>query len=665
MFLDLSFLNSSQLEAVKAVPGPTLIIAGPGTGKTLTLAYRIAYLISECGVKPENILAVTFTRKAAQEMRERILKISTRNSPLATHDFQLNIETFHSLGLAILREEGHQIGLIPDFRVLTESERIELVKEVLSDLLPQESLNQAKKWVQRISQQKSLRLNSQLKASSAPEIPEALLSAYEERLKALNAVDFDDLISKPLVLFRDVPQVRIRYQTRFQHILVDEFQDINNAQYQFLREICGSNANLWVIGDADQAIYAFRGANVEHFLRLQQDFPKTQVIQLKENYRSCRNILTGAQAVIANNSSRISGGHLTSLNPDGPPIYFFQASDDKTEARLVVKKIEKLIGGVRMETSFEDSEAFGFSEIAVLYRLHLLSHHFSESLKQAGIPYQVVGETSPHLQSSIKYLIPCLKAVVNPHDDLSLRTLFPLIDDRFDSRTLSNLLSSAHKAKCTLFSFLQTQEVRSLLDSDQLGSVSRLTSLLQRLQEESQSISLGQLVKNIYQELELEDPIKDDSYYQWSVLIEPFREGPACEQISRFLEDLSLMKEGETYNPQAEAITLMTIHAAKGLEFPVVFMVGLESGLFPCTEFGDEPSELEEERRLFYVGMTRAKKRLYLSCSRKRYLFGENRKNSPSQFIFEIPSEVIETLPIIQQPKSFKRPRIRQRSLFS
>jgi DNA helicase-2/ATP-dependent DNA helicase PcrA len=663
MSLDLSFLNSSQLEAVKAAPGPTLIIAGPGTGKTLTLAYRIAYLISECGVNPENILAVTFTRKAAQEMRERILKISTRNSQLATHDFQLNIETFHSLGLAILREEGYQIGLIPDFRVLTESEQVELVKEVLSDLMPKESLNQAKKWVQRISEQKNLQL--QLGVSLTPDIPEALFSTYEERLKALNAVDFDDLILKPLILFRDIPKVRIRYQTRFQHILVDEYQDINNAQYQFLGEICGSNVNLWIIGDADQAIYAFRGANVEHFLRFQQDHPGTRVIQLKENYRSHRTILTGAQAVIANNSSRIPSGHLTSSNPDGPPIYFFQAPDDRTEARFVVKEIEKLIGGVRMETSFEDSEAFGFSEIAVLYRLHLISHHFSESLKQAGIPYQVVGGTSLNSHSPTKYLIPCLKAVSNPHDDLSLRTLFSLIDDRFDSRTISNLIRSAREAKCSLFSFLQDPEIRNLLNSDQLGSVSRLTSFLQRFQEESQSTNLEQLVKNICRELKLEDPIKNDSHYQWSILIEPFLEGPAYQQIPRFLEDFSLMKEGETYNPKAEAITLMTVHAAKGLEFPVVFMVGLESGLFPCTEFGDEPSELEEERRLFYVGMTRAKKRLYLSCSRKRYLFGENRKNNPSQFVSEIPSEVIETLPIIQQPKPFKRPRTRQRSLFS
>ena len=664
MSLDLSLLNPLQLEAVTAPDAHTLITAGPGTGKTSTIAYRIAYLISECGVKPENILAMTFTRKAAQEMRERILKISTRNSRLATHDFQLNIGTFHSLGLAILREKGHQAGLLPDFRVITEPEQTELVKEILPHLIPQEPLVRAKKWVQRISEQKNFYFNTQIGGTFALDVPEVLFSSYEKRLKELNAIDFDDLVLKPLLLFREFPQAQASYQNRFLYILVDEYQDINNAQYQFLKCLGGPNVNLWVIGDGDQAIYAFRGANLEHFLRFQQDHPGTRVIQLEKNYRSSPAILTGARAVIALNSNRILC-NLTSSNPGAPHIYLFSASEDRDEARFVVKEIENLVGGVRMESSFEDSEIFGFSEIAVLYRLHHLSHHFSEALKQSGIPYQVIGKTSAHLGSPLADLLSCLKVISDPYDDLSLRTVFSLIGDRFNSPALSRLIRSAQEAGCSFYAFLQTPKIAELLDHLPVDPVSRLFSFLQQFRKASQTLDLEQLIRNICQDLKLNNETDDGIPSEWSPLIEPFREGPACQQLPRFLEHISLMKEGETYDPEAEAVTLMTAHAAKGLEFPVVFMVALESGIFPCTEFGEEPADLEEERRLFYVGMTRAKKKLYLSYSQSRYLFGKNRKNISSQFISEIPREVVETIPDFGQSKALKKPRIKQRSLFS
>jgi DNA helicase II / ATP-dependent DNA helicase PcrA len=620
MSLDLSHLNSSQREAVTAPDGPSLIIAGPGTGKTLTLAYRIAYLISELGINPEKILAVTFTAKAAQEMKDKLTKIlpsdSTRNPDLAL----LTVNTLHALGLSFLRQHEEKVGLLPAFQILSESEQVQLVKEILSQLMPQESLNRALKWVRRISEHKNLFDDTPMGCDLLLDHTQEIFSAYEKKLLERNVIDFDDLILKPLTLLQEFPEIREDYQNRFKYILVDEYQDLNNPQYLFIKKLCGPKTSAWIIGDADQAIYAFRGANVEYFLRFQQDNPQARRIHLERTYRSTEPILAGALAVIKNNTNRIPC-NLFSSNPDGSPIFLFHASDHRAEARFMVKEIEKLVGGTRMESHCEESRMFGFSDIAILYRLHQLSFPFSEALQESGIPYQMVGGHSNNVDSISGYLIPFLKMVLNPHDDLSLRAIAPHTDKQSDSHTM----------------FL---------------------SLIDQYQRESGFISLGTLIKNIVQEMQIKE--KDRS--EWLTLVEPFQDGSADQQLPHFLEYISLLKEGETYNPKAEAVTLMTVHAAKGLEFPVVFIAGLESGVFPCTEFGEEPSDKEEERRLFYVGMTRAKQRLYLSFAKERFLFGENRKDPPSPFISEIPRETIENISGHKKPS---KPKVKQRTLFS
>jgi Superfamily I DNA and RNA helicases len=663
MSLDLSLLNPAQREAVTAPDGPSLIIAGPGTGKTLTLAYRIAYLISELGISPEKILAVTFTGKAAQEMKERVINIVKRQksevrsqksedvgaqcvapedvgarravprsqesggrsrkiigSRISVPDSGPIICTFHALGLALLREEGEQIGIPPDFQMLSESEQVQLVKEILSQRMPQESLNRALKWVRRISEHKNLFGDPPMGCDLPLDHTQEIFSAYEKKLLERNVIDFDDLILKPLILLQEFPEVREDYQNRFTYILVDEYQDLNNPQYLFLKKLCGPKTSAWIIGDADQAIYTFRGANVEYFLRFQQDNPQARRIHLERNYRSAEPILAGALAMIKNNANRLPH-NLFSSNPDGSPIYLFHASDHRAEARFIIKEIEKLVGGTRMEFHCEESGGFGFSDIAILYRLHQLSFPFSEALQESGIPYQIVGGHSSDVDSISGYLVPFLKMVLNPHDDLSFRAIAPHIDKQSDSRAM----------------FL---------------------SLVDRYQRESSTVSLETLIKNIVREMKIKE--KDRS--EWLALVEPFQDGSADQQLPHFLEYISLLKEGETYNPKAEAVTLMTVHAAKGLEFPVVFMVGLESGVFPCTEFGEEPSDREEERRLFYVGMTRAKQRLYLSCAKERFLFGENRKDPTSPFISEIPRETIENISVRRKPA---KPKNKQRTLFS
>ena len=627
MSLDLSLLNPFQLEAVKAPDGPSLIIAGPGTGKTLTLAFRIAYLISALETDPKKILAVTFTTKAAQEMKEKLIKIL----PYGSHPFPylalLTVSTLHALGLSLLREHEEKIGLLPDFQIISESEQVELVKELLSQLMPQEPLNRVLKWVRRISEQKN---GDTPQGLTLPDGSlQALYSRYEKKLRELNMIDFDDLILKPLLLLQGFSEVKEVYQSRFKYILVDEYQDLNNLQYLFLKELCGPKTSVWVIGDADQAIYAFRGANIEHFIKFKKENPGTTIIRLEQNYRSTGTILNSALEVISNNTNRLPPSNIFPLNPEGLPIYLFQASDHRVEARFVVKEIENLIGGTRMEYHCDEPGMFGFSDIAILYRLHHLSLPFGEGLQESGIPYQVVGGRSNNVDSISGYLIPFLKMVLNPHDNLSFRTILPMIGKRFDTKEM----------------FL---------------------SLVEQFQKESLSVSLEQLIKNILRELELKERIKDKGFSEWLTLAEPFREGPASTQIPQFLVTLSLLKEGETYTPKAEAVTLMTVHAAKGLEFPVVFMVGLEEGVFPCTKFGERSSDREEERRLFYVGMTRAKKRLYLALAKERFLFGENCKALPSPFILEIPPDKIEDIYDRRTPSKInKKIKVKQRTLFS
>ncbi|WAC08251.1 MAG: ATP-dependent helicase [Thermodesulfobacteriota bacterium] len=621
MSLDLSLLNPLQREAVTAPDGPSLIIAGPGTGKTLTLAYRIAYLISELGINPEKILAVTFTAKAAQEMKDKLFKILPADSSCTQYLTHLTVSTLHALGLSFLRQHEEKVGLLPDFQILSESEQVQLVKEILSQRMPQESLNRALKWVRKISEQKNLiggdaPMGLDLQLDHAQKI----LSAYEKKLLERNVIDLDDLILKPLILLQEFPEIREDYQNRFKYILVDEYQDLNNPQYLLLEKLCGPKTSAWIIGDADQAIYAFRGSQVKSFLRFQQENPQTRRIHLERNYRSTEPILAGALSVIKNNTNRIPH-NLFSSNPDGPPIYVFHASDHQAEARFIVKEIEKLVGGTRMESHCEGPGMFGFSDIAILYRLHHLSFPFSEALQESGIPYQIVGGHSNNVDSISGYLVSILKMVLNPHDDLSFRAIAPHLDKQPDFRTV----------------FL---------------------SLIDRYQRESSFVSLGTLIKNIVREMK----IKEKERFEWLTLVDPFQNGRADQQLPHFLEYISLLKEGETYNPRAEAVTLMTVHAAKGLEFPTVFIVGLESGVFPCTEFGEEPSEREEERRLFYVGMTRAKQRLYLSCAKERFLFGENRKQPPSPFISEIPRETIENISVRRKPS---KPKVKQRTLFS
>ncbi len=663
MSLDLSSLNPAQREAVTAPDGPTLIVAGPGTGKTHTLAYRIAYLRQRAQPQSPGILAVTFTQKAAGEMVERVKRLCPGNGSGGN----LWIGTFHRLGTTLLREEGQRIGLQQDFHILAEAEQASLVKAVLRDVLPEEACRQARIWMQRISVCKHQALAGASSLEEAGEASLKVLSAYEQRLNELNLLDFDDLILKTLCLFQEAPSVRDRIIAQHGAVLVDEYQDINDGQYRLLKELCGQDHNLWIIGDADQAIYAFRGAQVEYFLRFKDDFPGATTVYLEKNYRSTPVILRGAETIISYNTNRLPGKLLATC-AGGRPICVYGAPRERAEARFVTEEIQKLVGGIRMEAAEEEDETFGFNEIAVLYRLHHLSRPFVDALQQAGIPFQVIGGPDSQDDSLVDRMLPFLKVISDPHDDHAVKALLSAVDKRFDLPTVTGLAQAARAEGWSLYAYVAKGDGAASLGPGRVKSLRATVSALHRYELESAKISLPQLLQAIYNDLYVglrqEGEASENALQEALALAEPHAHGSAREQLMPFLETVALRKEGETYNTRVQAVTLMSIHGAKGLEFPVVFLVGLEEGLFPCEEFGGEPADGEEERRLFYVGMTRAKRRLFLSYSRERYLYGEKRRNTPSSFIGEIPARLVEGVRERYHEKVSHKPRVKQRSLF-
>jgi len=662
MALDLSSLNTSQHQAVTAPAGPTLIIAGPGTGKTHTLAYRIAFLLEQSPSSHASLLAITFTRKAASEMSERASMLLS--NPAAGPPFWIG--TFHQLGLNILRREAQRLSRYQDFHVLTEPERIFLIKELLAEMLPQESQNSASQWARRISEIKN-QVQSRNQLDSLSEDTAALLIRYEDRLASLNLFDCDDLVSKALFLLQKHSSIRNRLRAEIGPVLVDEYQDINSSQYCLLKELCGEKHDLWAIGDADQAIYAFRGAEAEYFLRFAEDFPQTVTISLKENYRSSPIILSSAQALISHNTHRFSV-ELIATRKEDLPCTLHEAAHEQTEAQFVSREIEKLVGGMRMEYSSIVDHGYSFADIAVLYRLHHLAHPIVKALKQAGIPFQLVGASPEKTVSLFDTAILFLQAVAHPHNDRTLSTVLLSSAGKLDFPVVCRLRAAAREAESSLCDYLENDHASGLLSEPQSDSASSLLGQIKRCQTQATEETLPHILNEIVTVLchaasGTGDDV-DSIHRQLLLLAEPFAHGPAERQLIPFLESLALWKEGETYNPKAETVTLMTVHAAKGLEFPVVFIVGLEAGFFPCTEFKNRPVDIEEERRLLYVGMTRAKIRLYLSSCRSRYWFGERLDRSPSPFLNEIPKGGLHIDRSQKEPKSGKKGGSKQRSLF-
>ena len=602
----LSHLNYAQQEAVKKTEGPVLILAGAGSGKTRCLTYKIAYLIQEKGVSPENILAVTFTNKAAGEMKQRVLKLLRRtDQPInRSTDTLPPISTFHSFCAKILRAEGRRVGLPPSFSIFDTSDQLGLIKQAMKNLKISTKDFNPKAVLNTISSAKNELISEKEYPQYAQgyfqkRVAEVYLE-YQKLLAKNEALDFDDLLFKAVTLFQKAPQVLSKYQNQFQYILVDEYQDTNHAQYVLTQLLAKKWRNLCVVGDCSQSIYGFRGADFRNVLNLKKDFPEMTVFSLEQNYRSTQKILDAAFFVISQNTSH-PVLKLWTKNSQGDPLILYEAQNEQDEANFVTQQVIA-----------EAKNGNTLSNFAVLYRTNAQSRVFEEMLLHSGIPYVLVGGINFYERKEIKDVISFLRLLANPKDMVSYKRIEKL-------------------GKGRLKKFLEFSEKFSIPDKTTL------------------EILDGVLENTGY--LKIFDPKDKEDLSRLENIKELRSVATEFPELNRFLENVALIQQEHLPSQKSgfnqgkpEAITLMTMHAAKGLEFPTIFMVGMEEGLFPHSRSLLDKFELEEERRLCYVGITRAKKHLYLSYAHRRLYFGSHSANPVSRFILEIPKNLIKTL---------------------
>jgi len=641
----LSTLNPAQKEAVQAIQGPLLIMAGPGSGKTRVITHRVAYLVKVCGVSPHNIMAVTFTNKAAREMRERLEHL------LGQALEALTLGTFHAICARILRRDGKAIGLDPSFVIYDEDDQSRLMKQVLEDLNldPKQYSPQALRSA--ISAAKSRLISpeayGQRVASYFEEITHRAYQRYEELLSQGQAVDFDDLLMKTVQLFHDHPQILKRYQSRYVHVLVDEFQDTNIAQYELMKQLAGKYRNLCVVGDPDQSIYSWRFADLRNILSFEKDYPEAKVVFLEQNYRSTKTILQVASDVISVNMLR-KPKKLWTENEDGSPVHLVETYNPEEEAQVVVSEIEKL--AKQGEISFKDC--------AVMYRVNAQSRVLEETFLRYGIPYKLVGATRFYQRQEVKDVIAYLRLIHNPQDNISLMRIINVPPRGVGEKTINVLQSWAREHEVSLFEALRQvsrnaapDEAKRIVSSRVSQGLAAFDSLVAGLVARSRELSLSALIDEIldrtgYRRYLLNKPDGED---RWENVVElrtvasEYDDLSPGDALSTFLEKVSLVSDIDELDEKADAVTLITLHQAKGLEFPVVFIVGLEEGILPHRKSFDDPEEMEEERRLCYVGITRAKKLLYLLRSYRRSLFGGSTANPPSRFLRDISPQLVRS----------------------
>ncbi len=647
----LNDLNEPQREAVAAPPGPLLVLAGAGSGKTRVLTHRVAWLVGVEGISPHAILAVTFTNKAAAEMRSRIERML--QAPLGG----LWIGTFHGLSHRLLRFHWREADLLQGFQILDSDDQHRLIRRVLKSL----SLDEAY-WPPRQAQwfinhhKEEGRRPAQLGEPADPQNREHLriYKAYEETCRRSGLVDFAELLLRAYELLRDNERLRAHYQQRFRHVLVDEFQDTNGIQYAWLKEFAGGHDNLFVVGDDDQSIYGWRGAKVENILRFETDHPGTRVVRLEQNYRSTGNILKAANSIIDHNSGRL-GKKLWTSGGDGDLIQLYTAYNDLEEARFVIARIQEWCqhGGRR-------------SEIAVLYRSNAQSRVFEETLINAAIPYTVYGGLRFFERAEIKDALAYLRLVASRHDDTSFERVANVPTRGIGLKTLETLRESAKTANESLWEAAQRAVATNALTARAGLALKAFLDLIDRLAEEAASLTLGEQVEHMLARSTLLEHYKKEKGERGEARVENLEELVTAvrnyvpdeidglDPLASFLAHAALEAgEGEA-EAWEDSVQLMSLHAAKGLEFPVVFLTGLEEGLFPHQRSLEETGRLEEERRLCYVGMTRAKQRLVLTFAEVRRLHGSEHYTSPSRFLGEIDQSLIEELraqPVLTRPR--------------
>ena len=640
-----STLNPPQQEAVYHTEGPLLILAGAGSGKTRVLTHRIAYLIDEKGVNPWNILAITFTNKAASEMRERVDKIVGFGSE------SIWVSTFHSTCVRILRRHIDRLGFDTRFAIYDTEDQKTLMKEICRKLNIDTKIYKERSLLAQISHAKDeLITPDEMELNAGGDFNKKKVAAvyreYQASLRKNNALDFDDLIVKTVELFQNCGDVLENYQERFKYIMVDEYQDTNTAQFKFVSLLASKYENLCVVGDDDQSIYKFRGANIGNILGFEHVFPDAKVIRLEQNYRSTKNILSAANEVIANNASRKSKT-LWTENPEGELIHFRQFMNGYEEAEYVVGEISRA----------HRENGAKYKDCAVLYRTNAQSRLFEEKCLLANIPYKIVGGINFYARKEIKDLLCYLKTIDNSRDDLAVRRIINVPKRGIGATTLGRIQDYADKMSVSFYDALRVaEEVPSIGRS--LSKIDGFVTFIQSFKSKAESYTVRELLEEVIEltgyvaELKAEDTEEsqarieniDELISKTESYQEAMEEQGQPATLSGFLEEIALIADIDSVDPDQDYVLLMTLHSAKGLEFPRVFLVGMEDGIFPSymSIVSDDKSDLEEERRLCYVGITRAMEDLTLTSARQRMIRGDVQYNKVSRFVREIPRELVD-----------------------
>ena len=634
--MNLDLLNEWQLEAVKTTNGPLLILAGAGSGKTRVLTYRVAYLINEENIDPYNVLAITFTNKAAKEMKDRIIGI------LGSKALGIQISTFHSLGVLIIKENYEKAGYKNNFTILDSDDSLTLIKKILKELNLDPKMYNPKAIRNQISGTKNQLLTSKEYEKYAmtdfEKVVFKVYQKYEDKLLVNNSLDFDDLLMLPIKIFRKYPEVLKHYQERFKYILIDEYQDTNEAQYTFVKMLSAKYRNICVVGDNDQSIYSFRGANYHNILNFEKDYPKCKVIMLEKNYRSTKTILNAANDVIKNNKER-KDKNLWTDNELGNKIKYHRALDEKDEAFYVLQEVKKLIDrGIKL------------NDIAVLYRTNAQSRNIEEALLRESIPYRVIGSFYFYNRKEIKDLISYLKVIYNSNDDISLLRIINVPKRGIGDKTIQNLTEKANSLNTSLFEAIDSgKELLFKQTINELKEISEKSSLTELI---DQILNKSGIKNELENEKSIEADIRLENLEEFKTITRNYEENKGIASLDEFLNEISLVSDVEEYRNRDDVITLMTIHSAKGLEFNNVFLIGMEEGIFPHQAAFFDNNELEEERRLCYVAITRAKEKLYIVNAKRRTLYGIDSVNPPSRFISEINKELLEPDEVKEEFKS-------------
>ncbi len=637
-------LNPAQRKAVEAISGPVLILAGPGSGKTRVITHRIAYLIKVCGVNPHHIMAVTFTNKAAREMEERLHQLVSGSVR------DLTLGTFHAICARILRRDGKAIGIDPRFVIYDRDDQLSLLKRGVQEigLDPKQYTPQA--IASAISAAKSRTLIPedyiQRSRSYFDEVVGRVYEYYQQLLGESNAVDFDDLLMKTVQLFRKSPEILSRYQSRYLHLLVDEFQDTNLVQYELIKQVGDKHRNICVVGDPDQSIYSWRFADLRNILSFEKDYPETTLVLLEENYRSTKMILETASNIISANQQR-KPKDLWTNNELGEPATVVETYTEQEEAQFVVNEIEHLV----------DEGKVSLSDCAVMYRTNAQSRALEEAFIRYGTPYKLVAGTRFYERREVKDIVAYLRFIQNPHDSVSLMRIINIPQRGIGQQTQAKLSSRAKSIGVSQYEALQliakpeTNEAghQSLFKSRISQVLTDFLNLMEEFIVRSHELNLVDLLDLVVERSGYKGYILSgtDGEERWDNILElrtvaqEYRELEPVEGLAAFLEGVTLVSDVDGLDKSVSAVTLITLHQAKGLEFPVVFMVGMEDGILPHSRSFDDPNQMEEERRLCYVGVTRAKQKVYLVRAFRRSLMGRSMVSQPSRFLSDIPQHLI------------------------